>query len=142
LGQGADVGYQSGAEFGGAAREALGLREVVIVRDRRPLLLAGAGLVLAGAAAIAAFLLSQGGGGPAKPSTKPTVALKGDALQRIDPRTNKLVATLRLGSDPTGVAVGGGAAWTTHLDDNRITKIDARSSDVVATSCAPCPNAV
>ncbi len=134
--------YATCSELVEAAREALGLREVVLVRDRRPLLLAGAGLVLAGAAAIAAFLLSQGGGGPGKPSTKPTLALKADALQRIDPRTNKLVATLRLGSDPTGVAVGEGAVWTIHLDDNRISKIDPRTNDVVATGSAPAPKAV
>jgi YVTN family beta-propeller protein len=125
-----------------AAREALGLQEVVVVRDRRPMLLAGAGFLLAAAAAIAAFLLSQRGGGPARPSTKPTLALKADALQRIDPKTNKLVATLRLGSGPTGVAVGRGTVWTIHLDDNRISKIDPRSSEVVATSSAPGPKAV
>jgi YVTN family beta-propeller protein len=137
-----DARYASGQELVEVAREALGLRDVVFIRDRKPFLLAAAGLVLAIAAGIAAFFLSQGGGGPAKPSTKPTLALKTDALQRIDPKTNKLVATLRLGSDPTGVAVGEGAVWTIHLDDNGISKIDPRSSQVVATSSVPGPRAV
>jgi YVTN family beta-propeller protein len=134
--------HASCQEFAEAAREALGLRDVIFVRDRKPFLLAAAGLVLAVAAGIAAFFLSQGGGGPAKPSTKPTLALEADALQRIDPKTNKLVATLRLGSDPTGVALGEGAVWTIHLDDNRISKINPRSSEVVATSSVPGPKAV
>ena len=137
-----DVRYASCAELVEAAEEALGLREVVIVRDRRPLLLATVGLLIAGGAAAAAVLLSQGGGGPARPSTKPTLALKADALQRIDPKTNKLVATFRLGSDPTGVAVGEGAVWVTHLDDNKISKIDPRTDAVVASGSAPGPKAV
>src|SRR5206468_10523515 len=99
------------------------------------------GLLFAVAAAIAAFLLSRGGG-PARPSTKPTLALKADALQRIDPKTNKLVATFRLGSDPTGVAVGEGAVWVIHHDDDRISKIDPRRNEVVATGSAPGPKAV
>jgi YVTN family beta-propeller protein len=122
-------------------REALGLREIVLVRDRRPLLMVSAGLLLAVPAAIAALLLSQGGG-PARQSTKPTLALKADALQRIDPKTNKLAATFKLGSDPTGVAVGEGAVWVIHLDDNRISKIDPRRNAVVATGSAPGPRAV
>ena len=137
-----DERHASCAELVEEAREALGLREIVLVRDRRPLLMVSAGLLLAVSAAIAAFLVSQGGGGPAKPSTKPTLALTADALQRIDPKTNKLVATLRLGSDPTGVAVGEDSIWTIHLDDNRISKVDPRSNDVVATSSAPGPQAV
>ena len=137
-----DERHASCAELVEEAREALGLREIVLVRDRRPLLMVSAGLLLAVSAAIAAFLVSQGGGGPAKPSTKPTLALTADALQRIDPKTNKLVATLRLGSDPTGVAVGEDSIWTIHLDDNRISKVDPRSNEVVATSSAPGPQAV
>src|SRR5207248_2808169 len=103
--------YASCRELVEAARQALGLRDVVLVRDRRPLLLATVGFLLAGGAVAAAVLLSQGGGGPAKPSTPPTLTPKADSVQRIDPKTDKLVATLRLGSDPTGVAVGEGAVW-------------------------------
>ncbi len=137
-----DERHATCAELVEETREALGLREIVVVRDRRPLLMAGAGLLLAVAAAIGAFLLSQGGGGPTKPSTKPTLALTADALQRIDPKTNKLAATFNLGSDPTGVAVGEGAVWVLHLDDNRISKIDPRTNAVVATGSVPGPRAV
>src|SRR5262249_23334239 len=82
------------------------------------------------------------GGGVHKPSTRPTVTPKVDSLQRIDPKTNKLVATLDLGSDPTGVAVGHGAVWVIHHDDNRISKIDPRTDAVVATGSAPGPKSV
>ena len=85
-----DDRYQSCGELVDAAREALGLRDVVLVRDRRSLLLVAVGaLVLAGALA-AGLVLSLGGGGPGKPSTKPTPTPKVDSLQRIDPKTNKL----------------------------------------------------
>ena len=46
-----------------------------------------------------------GGGGPSKPSTKPTISPKVDSLQRIDPKTNKLAATIGIGRLPTAVAV-------------------------------------
>ena len=68
-----------------------------------------------------------------------------DALQRIDPVSNRLVATFTtstLGSDPTGVAVGDGAVWVIHLDANRISKIDPRTNAVVATGSAPGPRTV
>jgi YVTN family beta-propeller protein len=135
--------YQTGRELVDAAGAALGLRDVVVLRDRRrPLLLAAGGLLLAVAAALAAFFVSRGDGGPARPSTKPTLTPNTDVLQQIDPRTNKLAATLRLGSDPTGVAVGEGAVWTIHFDDNRISRIDPRTNSVAATGSAPGPREV
>jgi YVTN family beta-propeller protein len=137
-----DLRYASCRELVTTAAEALGVRDVVVVRDRRPLLLAAAGIAVLLVAAVAAFLLTRGNGGPTKPSTKPTLVPKVDSVQRIDPKTNKLVATLRLGSDPTGVAVGGRSVWVIHLDDNRISKIDPRSNAVVATGSAPGPRAV
>jgi serine/threonine protein kinase len=134
--------YSTCTELVEAAREALGLRETVLVRDRRPLLIAAASIVLALVAALTAFLLSRGGGGPPALNTKPTSAPKVDSLQQIDPKTNELVATFRLGSDPTGVAVGGGAVWAIHLDDNTISKLDPRTNTVAATGSAPGPKAV
>jgi serine/threonine protein kinase len=132
--------YRTCAELVEAAREALGLRDVV-VRDRKPLLLIAAGLVVALGATVAALLLVRGHG-PSRPSTKPVPAPKVDSLQRIDPRTNKLAATLRLGSDPTGVAVDRGGVWVAEHDRNRITRIDRRTNRVAATGPAPGPLAI
>ena len=133
--------YASCTELVEAAREALGLRDVLVVRDRKPLLLVGSGIVVV-AAALASGLLLARGGGHSRPSTKPTRVPTADAVQRIDPRTNRLVATFKLGSDPTGVAVGRDAVWVIDGDDNRISKIDARKNAVVASSSTSGPRAV
>ena len=80
-----------------------------------------------------------------RPSTKATAEPTTDALQRIDPVSNRLIATFTtstMGSDPTGVAVGDGAVWVIHLDANRISKIDPRTNAVVATGSAPGPRTV
>ena len=136
-----DDRYASCGELVEAFREALGLRDVV-ARDRRPLLLAVTGVALAVAAGLAALVLGQIGDGPSRPSTKATAVPKTDALQRIDPTSNRLVATFTLGSDPTGVAVGDGAVWVIHLDDNLISKIDPRTNASVATGSVPGPRTV
>ena len=133
--------YASCAELVEAAAEALGIRDVVVVRDRRPLLLTAAGAAIVITAVLAGVLLTRGGG-PSRPSTKPTPVPQVDSLQRIDPKTNKLVATVRTGADPTGVAAGDGGVWVIHLDDNRISKIDPRTDDIVATGSAPSPTAI
>jgi DNA-binding beta-propeller fold protein YncE len=125
--------YQTCQELVEAVREALGLREILIVRDRRPLLLAATGLALAVGAALAAFFLSQGSGGQPKPSTKPTLALTADALQRIDPKTNKLVATIAVGTSNAGaLAVGAGSIWVASADDNFIYRIDPKTNRFVS----------
>src|SRR5262245_2088065 len=86
--------YETCACLVAAARDALGVPEVVVVRDRRPLLLAAVAIAVLLAAALAAFFSTRGAGGPTKPSTKPTLTPTVDSLQRIDPRTNRLAATI------------------------------------------------
>jgi YVTN family beta-propeller protein len=135
-----DERYPTCAELVEAARGALGLRDVV-VRDRKPLLMIAAGLVVALAATVAALLLVRSHG-PSRPSTKPVPVPKVDSLQRIDPTKNELLATFRLGSDPTGVAVDRQSVWVAEHDQNRITKIDPRTNRVVATGSAPGPLAI
>ncbi len=125
-----DDRYQSCGELVDAAREALGLRDVVLVRDRRSLLLVAVGaLVLAGALA-AGLVLSLGGGGPGKPSTKPTPTPKVDSLQRIDPKTNKLLATIPVDHNSRTVAAGDGRVWIGSVDDQSVLRIDPRTNEV------------
>ena len=125
-----DDRYQSCGELVDAAREALGLRDVVLVRDRKSLLLVVVGaLVLAGALA-AGLVLTLGGGGPAKPSTKPTLTPRGDSLQRIDPKTNKLLATIGVGHNPRTVAAGDGRVWVGSADDQSVLWIDPRTNEI------------
>jgi YVTN family beta-propeller protein len=130
-----DDRYASCGELVRATADGLGLSN--IRRDRRPLLLAGTGVVLALAAALAAFVLtSSDSGGPARPSTKPTLTPKTHSLQRIDPKTNALAATIRLGPNPSAVAVGAGAVWVTNRDTGTISRIDARTNAVTKTAVA------
>jgi YVTN family beta-propeller protein len=125
-----------------AAREALGLHRPIARRDRRALVLTATGVAVVVAAVLAGVLLSQGSDQPGRPSTKPTLTPKVDSLQRIDPKTNSLVATLDVGSEPTGVAVGDDAVWAIQQGENRIAKIDPRTNSVVATGSAPGPKSV
>ena len=112
-----------------AAREALGLRDVVVVRDRKPLLLVALGAVVA-LGALAAGLVVTLGGGPAKPSTKPTLTPKVDSLQRIDPKRNNVAATIGVGHKLDAVAVGSGRVWLGSVDDQSVLSIDPKTKAV------------
>src|SRR5262249_60008179 len=80
--------------------------------------------------ALAGVLLSQGSGAR-KPSTKPTLTPKVDSMQRIDPKTNELVATIGgVGSNPTAMAVGAGSVWVGSQDDGTVSRVDPRTDSV------------
>jgi serine/threonine-protein kinase len=136
-----DDRYATCAELVDAARDALGLEAVARPAARRRGPLAAAAAAVAVTAALAGVALSRENGA-AKPSTRPTATPAADSVQRIDPKTNTLARTFTPGSDPTGVAVGEGAVWLVHHDDNRISKIDPRANDIVATGSSPGPQAV
>jgi virginiamycin B lyase len=38
-------------------------------------------------------------------------------VSRIDPRTNRVTATIRVGADPKQLAVGDGAVWVAAVAD-------------------------
>jgi len=137
-----DDRYQSCGELVDAAREALGLRDVVVVRDRRSAVLVAVGaLVLAGALA-AGLALSLGGEGPSKPSTTPTPTPKVDSLQRIDSKTNKLTATIEIDSNPTAVAVGYGRVWVGSSEHQSVVAIDPKTTQVTHRWTPPGPNSI
>ena len=56
-----------------------------------------------------------------------------DALVRIDPVTDKVVATIPVGSGPAGVAVTAGAVWVADEHDGAMTRVDPKTNRVVAT---------
>lgn len=58
----------------------------------------------------------------------------GNSLLRIDPSTNKVVATISLGDDaaPEGVAVADGAAWVAEHHQGAVVRIDPATNTVVA----------
>lgn len=125
-----DDRYTSCGELVVAAREALGLHQPIAIRDRKALILTTVGVAIAAAAVLAGVLLSQAGG-PGRPSTKPTLAPKVDSLQRIDPRTNSLVATIGgVGSNPSAIAVGAGRVWVGSQDDGTVSRVDPKTNAV------------
>jgi YVTN family beta-propeller protein len=56
-----------------------------------------------------------------------------DELLRIDPATNSVVATIMVGPNPAGVAVGGGAVWVANHHGRSVSKIDPATNRIVAT---------
>jgi YVTN family beta-propeller protein len=111
--------YQSGHELVDAARSGLGIAEPS--HNRWPLVLAVIGVALIGAALLA-FFLTRGGAGP--PATT-------GRLTAIDPATNKVAATTRVGPQPSAVAVGAGRVWVTTLGDDGLWRIDPKTRDVL-----------
>jgi YVTN family beta-propeller protein len=51
----------------------------------------------------------------------------GDAVWRIDARTNTVIATLAVGSHPAGIAVGAGAVWVANADGT-MSRIDPNAA--------------
>src|SRR5262245_60555296 len=127
--------YETCNELTAAARDALGLRDVIVVRDRRPLLLAALGLVLAAAALAAGLFLTLRGSGPAKAS----LAVTNNSLVRIDPDSGRIAAVtqvgrkLRMTVGAVGVATGGNAVWVYNWDDATVRAVDPRTAEVVRT---------
>jgi predicted Ser/Thr protein kinase len=111
--------YQSGHELVDAVRSGLGIAEPS--HNRWPLVLAVIGVALIGAALLAFFLARGGAGRPATTGR----------LMAIDPATNKVAVTARVGAEPSAVAVGAGRIWVTTLGDNSLWRIDPKTLDVL-----------
>lgn len=117
--------FESCGDLVKAARDALGLSDVLVVRQRTPLLLVAGGLVITIAAA-AAFALSSGGGS--------ALALRANTLVRIDPTRNRVSAVINVGEKPAGVAVSGKTAWVYNLGDSTVSQIDTSTNSVKRTT--------
>jgi YVTN family beta-propeller protein len=52
---------------------------------------------------------------------------------RIDANTNMVVASVRTGKWPVGVATGEGAVWIVNRDENSVTRVDPGANRAVAT---------
>ena len=128
-----DNRYASCGELIEAASDALGVHRPVTIRDRKALILTALGVAIAAAAVVAGVLVSQGSGHPGRPSTKPTLAPKVDSLQRIDPKTNKVLATIGTGAGADGVAAGDGAVFVANYDAHTgsVSRIDPTKNAIV-----------
>lgn len=57
-----------------------------------------------------------------------------DKVLRLDPRTNKIVARIRVGfAYDTGIAIRGDDVWVTNGEEGTVSRIDAVTNRVVAT---------
>jgi YVTN family beta-propeller protein len=52
---------------------------------------------------------------------------------RIDPTTERVTRTIKVGTFPVGVAVGAGAVWVANRDDGTVSRIDPGTNLVTAT---------
>ena len=83
----------------------------------RWLVLAVAVLVTAAAAAV--FALERG-------TSKPVVPVA-NSIIRIDPKTNKVVESIPVGREPSGIVATKNAVWVANERDRTLTRIDTRT---------------
>jgi YVTN family beta-propeller protein len=88
---------------------------------RRGGLLITAGALLIIAAAIAVIELTGKNAAPG------LAAVAADSVGAIDPHTNKIVASIPVGSAPTGIAVGRSALWVISAQDETVWRIDPKT---------------
>ncbi len=126
--------YATCRELVEALREALGLAEPVSRRRSGWLLVAAAALAIAVALAVALPLAFTGeeAAAPARPlpNVDPTTALTAAAVQRIDPETNRLTATIQAGREPAAIAAGEGAVWVASKRGNALLRVDPETNAV------------
>ena len=98
-------------------------------RTRRTRLVIAVGAALSLVALVAAVAIPSLRGG-----NEMTVArVVPNGLGAIDPESNKLVQSIRVGSYPAHVAVGDGSVWVANAGDHTVSRIDAESGRVTTT---------
>jgi DNA-binding SARP family transcriptional activator len=90
--------------------------------------LAAAGLLLAAFVAIAAFAIVRARDGP--PASPRVVA---PALVGVDARTNRIVASIRIGSRPVSIVTGSDGLWVGDAQDGTVRRVDPASGEVTGT---------
>jgi len=108
-------------------------RTPAVARRRRGGLMIAAGgivLLIAGVAAGVVELMASG-------NTARLSRVAPNSVSVIDPRTNRLVADVPIGSAPTAVTFGDGAVWTANSADGTISRIDPNTRSVVKTIAVP-----
>lgn len=58
-------------------------------------------------------------------------------VARVDPKTNKVVATIRVGQGLGDVVLGAGAVWVATRDDRKVSRIDPATNRVVGNIKLP-----
>jgi transcriptional activator len=96
-------------------------------RGRRGRIVVGAALVVvAAAAATLGYLVVADEPSASVAANPPTLAV-------IDPATNRVVASIPVGSKPVAIAAGEGGVWVGDARDGTITRVDPETRRVVKT---------
>jgi glutamine cyclotransferase len=109
-----------------AAREGLGLGAR---RDRRPLVVAALGVLVAAGALAAGLVLALGNSG----APKPDLTVRNNSLVRVDAEDTKITAVTPVGQGPQSAAGGDATVWTYNWDDRTVSQIDAATGAIVRT---------
>ena len=62
-----------------------------------------------------------------------TVAGSGSRIARLNPRTERVVATIPVGNSPSSIVIGAAGVWVGDSGDGTVSRIDSRTNKVVAT---------
>ena len=101
----------------------------------RVVVIAAIGMVLVATTATA-WLLSSSATPPSPPPTSvpqqspAPISVFADSVGRMD-GTGRIVATVRVGAAPDGIALGAGSTWVTDATDDAVTRLDASDSTVI-----------
>jgi outer membrane protein assembly factor BamB len=111
---------RAGPRFGGVEQARR------LARSPRALAAAGALLLVVAGAAVAALELMRGSESVSTPIAVDSVAV-------IDPRTNRIVGQVPVGSRPVAIAAGADGVWVANADDETVSRIDPVKLKVVRT---------
>jgi YVTN family beta-propeller protein len=109
--------------------EQKGSRRAEVPRSTRWRVALAAGFILA--LSIAAGLVAELRDTQRRPPEPPV--LKGDSVAVVDLGRTAVVAEVRVGARPSGIAVGEGSVWVGNRDDDTLLRIDPESRTVVRT---------
>lgn len=112
----------------------LGSRASAQRRLRRPAFLTAA--LASVAAAVVVPILALGRGDVGRPDSEGrtgTILAPRNDVAIVQPETNKVVAHIPVGSNPTLIREGDGSVWVADRDDQTVTQIDPESRRVVRT---------
>jgi YVTN family beta-propeller protein len=119
------------AELAEAAREAI--EREVKRRTRRHVAVGAAAALVAAGAAVGVVLALSGG--------KAAIAVAANAVGAIDPKSNKIVASIPVGTRPGDITYGSGSLWVANLDDRTVSRIDPKALQLERTvSVSHSPN--
>jgi DNA-binding beta-propeller fold protein YncE len=120
--------YDTCGELVAAARGVLAPEPVAAPRLGRRGVVALAALVVGAALAVAAFLAFGGEPGG--------ITIEPNSVAVIDPASNKVVKGIHVGVGPDAVAAGQNSVWVANTEDETISRIDARTRELVRGAIA------